>query len=278
MPQPPVVLLHGMWSRGSTLDALRQALTARGYPVLAPTLPLHPVQSPAELEALGRLSLRDYAAALSATIQAAKLPTAPVLIGHSMGGLLAQMLAARMPVRAAVLLAPAPPAGIHLVRPRNLWHMRKVLTTPAFWRKPQMPSADLAQAALFAKVPPGRSAELRAALLPESGRAYAEIVFWWADRARAARVDAGRVQCPVLVVAGGDDAIIPLAVARRVCARYPAAEMLVLPGRGHWFFEEPGADQVFARVLSWLDLVCAVTDATGAPRAAEPRAPAPASA
>ena len=41
------------------------------------------------------------------------LPAEPaVLVGHSLGGLLAQMLAARHPVRALVLLAPAAPAGI----------------------------------------------------------------------------------------------------------------------------------------------------------------------
>ncbi len=266
MGLPPVVLLHGMWSTGRSLDSVRFALEARGYPVFAPTLPLHPAHGPEELAALGRLSLLDYARYLEDALLNARLPAPPVFIGHSMGGLLAQILAARTAARACVLLAPAPPAGINVVRPCNLWSTRNVLATPAFWRKPQIPTDSIADAALFREIAPERRSTLRSALLHESGRVYAEIVFWWADAARASAVDAESVQCPMLVVSGDRDRIIPCSVARRVADRYPAAEFLALPGRGHWLFEEPGADEVFARVGSWLDLVCAVTDERGAPR------------
>lgn len=276
MGLPPVVLLHGMWSTGRTLASVQAALDGRGYPVLAPTLPLHPAQASGELAALGQLSLLDYACFLEGKIREARLPAPPVLVGHSMGGLLAQMLAARMPVRALVLLAPAPPGGISVVRWSNWWSTRYVFARPGFWRRAQVPPDAIADSALFQCVAPERRGELRAGLVRESGRAWAEIVLWWADRRRAARVDASAVACPILVAAGDKDRVIPCAVARRVADRYAGAEMLVLPGRGHWFFEEPGADEVFARIGSWLDLVCAVTDERGAPRVAVPCAPAPA--
>ena len=52
----------------------------------------------------------DYAADLEDELRGLAEP--PILIGHSMGGLLAQMLAARMNVRALVLLAPSAPWGV----------------------------------------------------------------------------------------------------------------------------------------------------------------------
>jgi len=265
-----------MWSTSRTLAPLQAALEARGYRVFAPTLPLHPAQGPGELAALGRLSLADYVRDLEGAIAGARLDAPPVLIGHSMGGLLAQALAARQPARACILLAPAPPAGVATLRWDQLWASRSVLLTPAFWRKPQqLPPAHAAHLLFGAMDAEGR-ARLQAELLPESGRVFAEIAFWWLDPQRAARVDFAALRAPLLVVGGAEDRIIPAAVVRGIAGRYRHSELLMLPGRGHWFFDEPGADEVFARLGSWLDLVCAVTDAEGAPRPAPPRAAAPA--
>lgn len=265
-----------MWSTARTLAPLQSALEARGYPVFAPTLPLHPAHGAGELAALGRLSLRDYARFLEEAIAGAELPAPPVLIGHSMGGLLAQMLAARLRTRACILLAPAPPAGLARISPASLWASRSVLRTPAFWRKPQQLPGAHADQLLFGAVESGRRAELRAELVPESGRVYAEIAFWRLDPRRAARVDPAAVRGPLLVVGGAADRIIPAAVVRRIAAFYRQSELVMLPGRGHWFFDEPGAEEAFVRIGSWLDLVCAVTDENGGPRPAAPRRPAPA--
>jgi pimeloyl-ACP methyl ester carboxylesterase len=282
MEAPPVVLLHGMWSSGSTLDALRRVFEARGHRVLAPTLPLHPARNAEELTVLGRLSLLDYARHLEEAILAARLPLPPILVGHSMGGLLAQILAARLSTRAVVLLAPAPPAGVHAVRWSNLVATRNVITKPSFWRRAHRPPDALAEWGLLHGVPEPRRSEIRAALIPESGRAYAEIVFWWLDRAGAARVDPAQVRCPLLVVGGADDRVIPASVVRRTAALYGQSELVMLPGRGHWFFEEPGAAELFARLECWLDLACAATQPNGEPapprRAPLGNAPASASA
>ena len=59
---------------------------------------------------MGTTSLLDYAADLEREILA--LPERPVIIGHSMGGLLAQILAARGLCSRLVCLTPAAPRGI----------------------------------------------------------------------------------------------------------------------------------------------------------------------
>lgn len=265
METPPVVLLHGMWGTGSTLDPVRNALEARGYRVLAPTLPHHPAADPTELERLGRTSLLEYARFLEERILAAGFTTPPILIGHSMGGLLAQMLSTRLTTRATVLLAPAPPAGIQAVRMSNLRATRNVITTPSFWSKTHRPPENLADWGLLHGVAEPRRSEIRATLLPESGRAYAEIVFWWLDRRNASQVDAERVVAPMLVMTGAEDRVIPPSVVRRIADRYPQSELVVYPNRGHWLFEEEGAEELFAQLIGWLDLVCATTEPNGMP-------------
>ena len=84
-----------MWSVPSVFVRLRAAMEAEGYETLAPALPFHyrdPGLPPAE--GLGRLGIEDYVAFLADIIRGLKVP--PVIIGHSMGGLLAQCVAARV--------------------------------------------------------------------------------------------------------------------------------------------------------------------------------------
>ena len=74
--------------------------------------------SNAPVGALGVTSLLDYTADLEGELRA--LPERPVVIGHSMGGLIALMLCARGLARAGVLLTPAAPASVIAIRPSNL--------------------------------------------------------------------------------------------------------------------------------------------------------------
>src|SRR5262245_31960557 len=102
-----LVMIHGMWATAHVWRHWRAFFEARGWHVLTPALRHHdvpPLEPPA---ALGTTSLLDYAADLEAYV--GRLPAKPVIIGHSMGGLLAQILAARKLCVAAVLLCPAPP-------------------------------------------------------------------------------------------------------------------------------------------------------------------------
>ena len=110
-----VVFIHGMFMTPLCWEHWRSRFAARGYTTLAPAWPGRDL-SVQELNAkhpdprLGRLSLTDVVEHFESEIN--KLDQKPILVGHSMGGLIAQILLHRDLAAAAVAVDPAPPAGV----------------------------------------------------------------------------------------------------------------------------------------------------------------------
>ena len=118
---PTVVFIHGMHCQGCHFDLWRERFEAAGIVVAAPTLRHHGVAPPPA--ALGEATLDDYADDVAAVVDA--LPAPPVLVGHSMGGIVALKLLARGVGSGAALVAPAAPANWTTpVTPEQLfiWH------------------------------------------------------------------------------------------------------------------------------------------------------------
>ena len=110
-----IVMIHGMWGGSWVWDNYKRIFEDKGYTCYTPALRYHgslPSEKPDPL--LGTTSLLDYAQDLEEYIS--KLDNAPVIIGHSMGGLLTQILGARGLGKALVLITPASPAGINALK------------------------------------------------------------------------------------------------------------------------------------------------------------------
>ena len=110
MKDGSVILIHGMWSTGRTLSAFREHLEAIGYSVYLPNLPCHEDEIQDSESQVANLSILDYTTHLRDYINGLNLEDPPILMGHSMGGLLAQKLSAELKVQALVLLCPAQPS------------------------------------------------------------------------------------------------------------------------------------------------------------------------
>ncbi|MGH8481868.1 MAG: alpha/beta hydrolase, partial [Nevskiaceae bacterium] len=151
----PVVLIHGMWCTGGDWARVRELLEPRGYDCHAPTLPAHEPTADQPLR-VGGQSVRDYLAFLEAYVRQQNFDRPPVLIGHSLGGLLAQQLAARIPVFAAVLLTPVAPWGINGLGLANLGAAAPVFSRWGFWNKPHKLSQELAATHAFNGLSPER--------------------------------------------------------------------------------------------------------------------------
>lgn len=247
-----VYLIHGMWGGPWYWENYRRVFESRGLRCVAATLPLHePAADGGPPPQLGRLGLIDYVDALEREIDA--LDTRPVLVGHSMGGLLAQMLAARGRARAAVLLTPASPAGIRALTPSVLRCFLPSMLRWGFWRRPMRPSFATAVYAMLHRLSPAMQREVYARMVPESGRAAAEIGLWPLDPNRASRVDADAVRCPLLVIAGSEDRITPASVVRKVATRYgEQATFRVYPQHAHWVVAEPGWEAIAHCSADWI--------------------------
>jgi pimeloyl-ACP methyl ester carboxylesterase len=247
-----IMMIHGMWAGGWVWSDYISIFEERGYRCLVPTLRYHdapPLQPPA---ALGRTSLLDYAKDLQEEIE--KLDQFPVLMGHSMGGMLAQMLGARGLAKALVLLSPMPPQGFNTISLASLRMFRETLTRWGFWRNPTRPTFRDAAMTMLRHFPSDEQRHIYERLVYESGRAACEAGFWFLDPHAAKYVDASRITCPVLLVAGAEDPLHPPAMMRKVARRYqPYSTYLEFQGHGHWLTGEPGWRKIAVRIADWLD-------------------------
>ncbi|MGA9752718.1 MAG: alpha/beta hydrolase [Acidobacteriota bacterium] len=245
-------MIHGMWGGGYHWDLYRSVFEGRGYRCLAPTLRYHDADPKAPPDPrVGVTSLLDYAQDLEREIR--QLGDPPVILGHSMGGLLALMLGSRGLASRLVLLTPASPRGIVALRPSVIRSFWSGMTTWAFWRKPYRQTYGEAVYSMMHLLSEEKRRKAYERFVFESGRAAFEIGFWPLDRRRASAVDFSAVTCPVLLVAGGQDRITPAPVQRKTARRLgKVVTYRELPDHAHWVLGEPGWEDVARIVAEWL--------------------------
>ncbi len=242
-------MIHGAFCGPWSLDGLKEKFEAAGYHVTAPALRFHDL-TPAPT-ALATTGLADYAADLEEEIAALKAP--PILVGHSMGGLLAQMLAARTKVAALILLAPSAPWGVPPTTLFEIGAAQSMHLKPGYWNQILEPQRDVALAHSLDKLPKSTRDAVYDRFVPESGRATFEVMNWALDMNHASAVEADAVSAPLLLLTGSEDRINPPSTVARIAALYGARAMAeVLPGMGHWLIGEPGWEILVKRALSWL--------------------------
>ena len=246
----PVMMIHGGFCGPWAWDPFAARFRAAGYEVATPALRFHDGLKP--VPALATVSLTDYAADLEKQISALTAP--PVLVGHSMGGLLVQMLAARCEIAAAILLAPTAPWG---VPPSTLFEIgtaQSLMLHVGFWAAILEPNFEVAAAHSLDRFPEQQRAQIFEKFRPESGRATFEALHWGLDMRRASEVDIRKVTCPLLFLTGSGDRISPPGTVERTAALYKnRAHYEVMPGMSHWLIGEPGWETVCDRSLTWLD-------------------------
>ncbi len=246
--KPPVLMIHGGFCGPWAFDEFASRFREAGYDVSAPALRHHDGAKPAP--ALATTSLLDYTADLEKQIAA--MPSPPILIGHSMGGLLAQMLAARREIAAAILLAPTPPWG---VPPSTLFEIgtaQSLMLRVGFWTMILEPDFNVVAAHSLDRFPEAQRKSVFDKFRPESGRAIFEALHWGLDMRRASEVEIRKVTSPLLFLTGAGDRISPPGTVQRTAALYKNSTFEIMPGMSHWLLGEPGWEQVCDRSLTWL--------------------------
>jgi pimeloyl-ACP methyl ester carboxylesterase len=247
MAQSPVLMIHGAFCGGWAFDAFRGPFEAAGHVCVAPDLRGHGADDPAR--AVAGVSMGDFADDIAALIRAQ--PSPPVLIGHSMGGLVAQMAAARAPVAALILLAPSAPWGVAGGSMEEAISAVSLYALGPFWTQSIDPDYGLAARYSLDRMDKDARKAVFARMKPESGRALWETLNWWLDPFMTTSVARERITAPVLALAGERDLIHPPSTVRQTADRL-GGKVRVMEGMSHWLLSEPGWEAAAGACLEWL--------------------------
>ena len=247
MAQFPVLMVHGAFCGGWAFDAFRKPFEAAGHACIAPDLRGHGAADPAS--AATNVSMADFADDIAALIRAQ--PEPPVLIGHSMGGLVAQMAAARAPVRALILLAPSAPWGVQGGSLEEAISAVSLYALGPFWAQSIDPDYGLAARYSLDRMDKAARKAVFDRMKRESGRAMWETLNWWLDPFMTTSVAREKIKAPVLALAGERDLIHPPATVRQTAERL-GGKAQVMTGMSHWLLSEPGWEDAAAACLAWL--------------------------
>jgi pimeloyl-ACP methyl ester carboxylesterase len=242
----PLLFVHGSWHGAWCWEKhFLPYFAEQGYEAYAPSLRAHGGN---DRTGIRWKRIDDYVDDVAGA--AARIERPPVLIGHSMGGLLVQRYLERGPAPGAILLASVPVGGIFGVMMRLMVrHPLIFLVANATWSLyPYVRTPELAREAFFsAGMPLDEATLLWKQLQEESYLAFLDMLLFRHARPRLA----GKGGTPMLVLGAGDDAIFSEGEVRRTAAAY-RVEPELFPGVAHDMMLEHGWRAVADRILAWL--------------------------
>lgn len=250
-----VVLIHGTWGRGDSWGPARAAFEERGYTVHTPTLRHHELPLHDGALKIAPLSMRDYTDDLVALVDSLDSP--PLLVGFSLGGLLAQLLAARTRHAGVVAACSSPAAGIFVPTPATLRSFGSVFgrhyLQPRPWAKPLYPTTWQRFRRWIANVQTEEAArEVFSELVCESGRVYCELAVPHLDRGKATTVNFAAVTTPVLAIRAECDRLVPPKVAPITAARYQRGTCVDIPRSDHLVFGGEALPVTMGHIDDWI--------------------------
>ncbi len=237
----PLVFLHGMWGHHEHFSNYLRFFSAAGFDCYSVSRRGRFGVPPAQARGV---RFEHYVEDTLHMLEA--IGREAIVVGWSLGGLVAQKVAEAGRCRAAVLVAPGAPRDVRVLPrlgalPMYLRHVSDLLLS-----RPFLLSYGNAVRTLLNRTPETDRRRLYDTLVPDSGVVGRQITI------DGVQVRASRVTCPVLCLVGTDDNITPARSVRRIASKY-GAPLRQYPGHGHWLMEEPGWQVPARDVLTWLE-------------------------
>lgn len=247
-----VVLIHGTNAGPWTMKNFSDCFVQEGFDCHSPAYRDH--DAPPSDETSGRLvglSISDYVDDIERYVKT--LDTKPILVGHSLGGVVAQKLAAKGLAKAIVLLNGSVNWGILPTTDEERALGKMFMSAGAFWEETLLPDFETMVKFGLNELD---SADQRAVfdrLGPESGRVMFELFFWIFDENQTTRIDYQAIDCPVLMISGSEDLAIPPSTARKIAASYERkVDFHEAQGYGHYLTLEPKWREIAMLCANWM--------------------------
>jgi non-heme chloroperoxidase len=256
----PVVFVHGLWLLPSSWDRWAKMFEEAGYVALTPGWPDDPEttdEANAHPEVFARKTIGAVADHFDAILRS--LVVKPAVVGHSFGGLLAQILAGRGLASVTVAIDPAPFRGVLPLPFSALKSAWPVLGNPANWNRAVPLTFDQFRYGFANAVGEREANELYekfavpAAGAPLFQAAAANINPWTEDK-----VDTENpVRGPLLIVSGEKDHTVPKAISHASFKRQQRnpgiTEFVEMPNRGHALTIDNGWREVAQKALAFVE-------------------------
>ena len=255
----PVVFVHGLWLSASSWQPWVDLFRENGYAPVAPEWPGTP-ESPEEARShpdrIPPSGIKDVADHYEKIIEA--LPSKPIVIGHSFGGLVTQVLLSRGLAVGAVAIDPAPIKGVLNLPPSALRVASVALRNPANRNRAVALTAPEWRYGFGNELSGRESEELyQKWMIPSPGRTLFEAAFANFVRNSPAKVDTRNSdRGPLLVTAGQHDHTVPPSISHATVKLYRHSSAVTdfqqFAGRGHSLTIDSGWREVADYVLAWL--------------------------
>ncbi|PRA79661.1 alpha/beta hydrolase [Microbacterium sp. MYb66] len=258
----PIVLIHGLWMTPASWNTWAERFRAKGHEVIVPGWPGIDDRSvedirrdPSALKGIGLKQIVDH---YERIIRA--LPVKPIVMGHSFGGVITQMLADRGVGAAYVGVAPGQTAGITTLPLSTLWTGTPILANP-FGRNGAKPLSKRHFHFTFGNDLSRADSDR---LWEESAvNSYNRVFFEgvasaFNEKGGVTHVDYARTdRAPLSVITGEIDHVVPPAIGRAIVKKYlstgsPAVvEYKEYPGRTHRLVSQDGWEEIADDALAW---------------------------
>ena len=265
----PLMLIHGVWLSTNSWENFAKYFENRNFAVSAPEWPrkqgdVEKLREDAEeLKGLGLTEIVDH---YEEQIRALDEP--PILIGHSFGGLIVELLLDRGLGRAGVAISPAPPKGILVLPFSSLKAAAPALAHPSKWHGVvTLTPEEFTYGFVNTFTPEDAAAAYERYAVPETGQIFYEAGFanFHLNPPTEVHFKNGE-RAPLLIVGAEKDNTVPASLAQKQYEKYersPATtEYIEFEGRPHLSMAAEGWREIAESIDSWL---AGVLEATAAP-------------
>jgi pimeloyl-ACP methyl ester carboxylesterase len=254
--RPPVVLIHGLWVNGRSWEEWVEHYTAAGYEVHAPSWP-GLEGDPAELRrhptygGVGIGEVTDFYAEV-----ASRLSRPPIVIGHSYGGLVTQLLVDRGVAAAGVAIHSAPIKGVLRLPATTLRATSPALRHPSSYRGTVLLSKKQWHWRFCSTFTTEESDALYDRYcIPAPGKPLYQSGLANFMRNPVCKVDLKKQDRPPLLFIATDkaDHVVPGSMNRENAKRYKGGktEYKEFPGRPHLVSSAPGWEEIADYAVEW---------------------------